>query len=119
MSAIEKLYKFLSDNISCLRKDANPTFSNPKLTSLNLIQNDVASFTDVIDLAEMFPNLNTLILSDNPLLSFGDDKEVGTIKIDLEMNFVCLKRVQIYRCCVLEPVWLSYSGLLGLPGTPA
>ena len=64
------------NNLTCLRQTNSTPFSNSNLTTLNLIQNEISRFEDVADLAEIFPNLSTLILSDNPLVSFGEDKEV-------------------------------------------
>ena len=62
------------NNISALPCPTGSTF--PALAELNLIQNNISSFVEVSDLSETFPNLQTLVLSDNPLKSFGDDEKV-------------------------------------------
>jgi len=48
----------------------------PNLTELNLIENSISCFDDVSELATMFINLHTLVLSDNPVISFGDNQQV-------------------------------------------
>lgn len=62
-------------NISALPSTTDTVF--PNLTELNLIQNNISRFEDVLGLAHTFPNLHTLVLSDNPLSSFGEDQKVG------------------------------------------
>ena len=49
----------------------------PNLTELNLIENSISCFDDVSELATMFINLHTLVLSDNPVISFGDNQQVS------------------------------------------
>lgn len=48
----------------------------PNLTELNLINNKLESFVDVMEIGDVFPGIETLVLSDNPLCSFGDNEEV-------------------------------------------
>ena len=61
-------------NISALPCLTDNVF--PNLTELNLIENNISRFEDVLGLAHTFPNLHTLVLSDNPLSSFGEDQQV-------------------------------------------
>jgi len=76
-----------NNNLSSLHCDTVPD-TLPSLQHLNLIKNNFASFTDVLQVSVLFEQLKCLVMSENPLVSFGDTQEAVAQFSSLEQLYV-------------------------------